>query len=378
MFDAICAREAGAPYSEENKMHWKIWIRRAGLLALLWLTACASIGPGTMQRDRFDYSSAVADSWKQQALLNIVKLRYSENPVFVDVAQIVSGYTLQGTVTGTYGKNFPFGAPGDLYNNGVSVQGTYTDRPTITYTPLTGQQYMKGIMTPIAPSSVLFLLQAGYSADATMLMTVESINGLNNRSVAPARANPGDPEFFQAVEIMRKVQRSGEIGMRVEVEKSRKETTVMTFHRHAINPELDALRAELRRLLKLDPNVDEYKVYYGMGGGGGTDIDMTTRSIMQILLELSGTVEIPKAHLDDGSVYPVPPFTEETKPMMRVRSGTERPKEPFAAVQYQGYWFWIDRNDLRSKRTFSFLYAMFNFADVGKPENLPLVTIPTQ
>jgi len=359
-------------------MHRNVWIRRATLLALPWLTACASMGPGTVPRDRFDYSSAVADSWKQQALLNIVKLRYSDNPVFLDVGQIVSGYTFQGTLSAAAGQNYPFGAPGNLNNYNVGVQGTYIDRPTITYTPLTGQQYMKGLMTPIAPSSVLFLIQAGYQADFIMLMTVESINGLNNRSVAPARMNPGDPEFFQLVELIRKVQHSGEIGMRVEVDKVKKETTLMTFHRNVRNAELQSERAEIGRLLRLEPNLNEYSVSYGMNAGGGSSIDMTTRSLIQMMLEFAGTVDIPKADLDGGSAYAVPPQTEAAKPLMHVRSGNERPKNPFVAIQYEGHWFWIDRNDLLSKRAFSFLMAIFNFAETGKPDNLPLVTIPAQ
>ena len=359
-------------------MHWNVWIWRAGLLALPCLNARASIGPGTVPRDRFDYSSAVAESWKQQALLNIVKLRYSDNPVFLDVGQIVSGYTFQGTVSAAAGQNYPFGAPGNLNNYSVGANGTYIDRPTITYTPLTGQQYMKGLMTPVAPSSVLFLIQAGYAADFILFMTVESINGLNNRSAAPARMSPGDPEFFQVVELIRKVQRSGEIGMRVEVDKVKKETTLLTFRRRAIDPETESARAELGRLLRLDPNVNEYSISYGMGAGGGSSIDLTTRSLIQIMQELAGAVDIPKAHLDEGSAYPVVPSIEGDKPLVHVRSGTARPKEPFAAVQYQGYWFWIDRNDLPSKRAFSFLMAIFNFAETGKPENLPLVTIPAQ
>jgi hypothetical protein len=67
----------------------------APVLVLSLLTACTHLGPRTVAMDRVDYSSTIADSWKQQTLFNIVKLRYMDLPVFVDVASIVAGYSME-------------------------------------------------------------------------------------------------------------------------------------------------------------------------------------------------------------------------------------------------------------------------------------------
>lgn len=62
-------------------------------LVVAWLVAgCQSIGPATIPRDRIDYGAAVSDSWKEQTLLNIVKIRYFDTPMFVEVASMISSY----------------------------------------------------------------------------------------------------------------------------------------------------------------------------------------------------------------------------------------------------------------------------------------------
>jgi hypothetical protein len=57
------------------------------LLTLVGLTAGCVLGPGTVIRDRFDYSATVADSWKSQMLLNFVRTRYGDTEVFLDVGR---------------------------------------------------------------------------------------------------------------------------------------------------------------------------------------------------------------------------------------------------------------------------------------------------
>ena len=130
-------------------------------------SACSSIGPGTVPRDRSDYSAAIGDSWKQQTLLNIVKLRYGDFPVFMEIAQVIAGYQFQASAgAGFSAQNYissAVGGPAAIAGSGL-IGASYIDRPTIIYAPLTGNDFLKKLMSPIPPAAVMFLLQSGYPA----------------------------------------------------------------------------------------------------------------------------------------------------------------------------------------------------------------------
>lgn len=75
----------------KSRMKSIAWILAATLLA-----GCSGIGPGSVERDRFDYVNALSSSWKKQILLNLVKIRYVDAPVFLEVSSIISQYAIPG------------------------------------------------------------------------------------------------------------------------------------------------------------------------------------------------------------------------------------------------------------------------------------------
>jgi hypothetical protein len=113
-------------------------------LTMPGLIGCRSFGPATVPRDRFDYSTALAESWKSMMLFNIVKTRYLDLPLFLDVGQVVSAYTLQAS--GSVGGSLNQAGAAAAVGNTLTLGGTalYSLQPTITYTPLTGDKFLDG------------------------------------------------------------------------------------------------------------------------------------------------------------------------------------------------------------------------------------------
>ena len=352
------------------------------LLTALCMAGCASIGPGTVTRDRFDYTAAVAESWKSQMLLNLVKLRYGDTPVFLDVGQIISGYTVETA----------FSASGTLFNAsgvvpgvpdssiGLGAQGRYTDRPTITYTPLVGERFARSLMTPLPPPAILSLIQAGYPADAVLRLAVHEVNGIRNRYGGDLRARPADPEFYALLRQLRRIQTAGGIGIRVQ-RTDRGEAILMTLRQKVDAATAEAILA-VRQILGLDPAAQEIRVVYGSVATSDKELAILSRSILEILVDLSSLISVPEAHMLEHRVGPTQADEEGPegllRPLIQIGNAAERPADAFAAVRYRGYWFAIDDHDMPSKRLFTFLMFLFTLVETGGKEGAPIVTIPAQ
>jgi hypothetical protein len=347
------------------------------MLGTLLLAGCAHLGPPSVEVDRFDYSTAIAESWKQQTLLNIVKMRYTDLPVFVEVSSVVAGYSLQTGVSVNGVLSSERAVQGDYGSFGGHA--VYTDRPTITYVPMTGEKFLRGLITPIDPRNIFFLLQAGYPADFILGLSVESLNGVRNRWAAGGIVREADPDFMRALQLLRDVQAAGGVGMRVEEDKAKGSTAVLLFRRNDLAADVQAKSAEIRRLLKLPADQQRFVLAYSPMRGAEDELAVNSRSILQILQAFASFVEVPEQHLLEKRAAPAFEHAAESqRDVGRIRSGTSKPETSYVAVRYRGYWFWVDDSDWQAKRALTAVMFFFTLADTGNAERLPLVTIPAQ
>ena len=344
------------------------------LMGIFMLTGCAGIGGPMIVRDRFDYNVAIAESWKSQMLLNIVKIRYADTPVFMDVTSVINLSGAQHTVNASAGWSFPPNA------NSQSLGGTTTwgEKPTITYAPISGDKFTKSLLTPVPPGSLVMMMQSGWPARFLFTLCVKSVNDMDNRTLAPAFARTEDPDYARLIDLLEKIQKSGAVGSRIE--KKEKQETVVLFFRRKADRNIDRELSETGRLLGLKPGTTEFKVVYGNAPMREGEIAILTRSIMDMILELSAQIEVPPEQAAEGRTYATSPEVGVGKgqkpPFIRIRCTKDKPPDSFAAIQYRSYWFWIDDRDRPSKTIFSFMMILLSLVETGQPPAAPLVTVP--
>ena len=348
--------------------------RWAGALVALALPAwagCVRVPPGRINADRMDFGQVIQESWKRQTLLNIVRMRYADAPMFLDVASVINSYSLGGSVSG--GASLQKEPSADSFSLGAA--GHWSNTPTVTYQPLMGERFTRSLLQPVAPAALFQLMQGGLSPELVMMTLVRSINGLRNDSFGVA----GDPGFRELVGALARIQRAGALGNRVEARKDGS-ALILIFRRESSDPKAleDVRRA--RELLGLQEGTSEIEVIYGLAPRSGSEVAVITRTMLGIITELAMDVDVPEDHLKRGWSFPVPLQAGDAPapPHVRIRSGPAAPEHSYAAVPYEGFWYWIDSADIASKRTFTFLLILFSLAETGQAAGVPVVTVPSR
>ena len=377
---------------------------RPGVILLtvgLFSVSCANLGPRKLQSSHLNYNKAVQKAQMEEDLLNIVRLSYLDMPVSLSVSSISAQTSFS---VGTGGE---FGLVEGDYSANITPGIEYTDRPTITFTPYPGQEFLEALSAPI-PLEMLVQLEASWSGiDVLLRVAVANLNGIDNR------IHRASPEFdrmaagFRALETQydvgtgfinrpvilsepipansvnadsvlkaarddRRFAPDGDGGYRLTGKKS-----VPFLWIDPSNAAGQALLQQLR--LKEDDSVFEMKYTNRVERPAKpTDsIAVRTRSLLEVAAYLSHGVDIPEAHDLAGIARPEAGQEPDLRDLFRVTVSQTRPEEPGIAVEYRDYWYFIADADHVSKRTFILMQALFLSQAAEDPgQGAPVLTLP--
>ncbi len=361
-------------------MNKYLYIITLALSTFLAMTGCTRVGPDMMNKDRFDYTTAVGDSWKEQVLLNIVRLRYSDWPTFVAVDQIITAYTMEHTGTA---KLIGRRGISDILTNDQAEAGwvgKFSERPTVLYKPLSGQKYVNALLTPAKASSILALITSGWPADHLSRVAIRSVNDHFNSNSEQGFMYRTDAEFADFVKMLKVLQRAN--AMKIVIQRHENKTTKVEimFIPEKLNAVDQNRLQELKVSLGLGAELNSFHVVRDMLTVTPDSLRIQGRSLLQVLVAMSTGVEIPEAHLQSGEAPPLEPIPElettDLEDLMTVKSGPQNPGDAYVAVKYSGMWFWIDKKDHFSKRSLQYALTLITILDSADSAG-GTVVIPT-
>jgi hypothetical protein len=355
-------------------------LRPAAVLLLIPLLAgCATFAPTRLVEDQVGYSRALSESQKSQTLLNIIRIRYGDSPVFLNTTQIISAYQLQHNFSGAL--QLFSGGGGNLLSGSGGVQLQQT--PTFTFQPVTGEGLAQSIIRPLSPTELLPLSLSGLPIDVLFRLAVQSVNGLQNSEMLASmnQYRSGSTGFFLLLVNLRRLQMAELLGVRLDSgtasndPKSLAGRLILTIA-DSPDPDLHRIVVDTRTALGMSPKVSEAEIVYGRSALRRGQVAIVTRPILGVLQQVASEVQAPAEDINRGLTVDTINDTQILhRPAVITHSSLKRQPIAFAQVEYRRRWYWIATNDFDSKLAFSVVQLLLTLAQTN-PASDTLVTIP--
>ena len=404
---------------------------RLGLAFALAAAMAASgcLGPSALRSTRMKYNEAIRSTNHEQMLTNIVRLRYADSPVFVDLPSITSQFEMAGTAGFLGGRGNQFPGFANLGNGELVAR----DSPTLSFRPREGKDVSRILLTPLS-AELFSVVNAGANLEQLLLTTIDDINDVPNAPQAAIMVPRGpdfNEEYVRGIRLLADLYQRGAVELRIggqeeeaggsdpitaatlggdDLLKAAKEGYVYRQRGDGqfallkrdkglvlkVRPAfVDAPEVlEVERIFRLRPGLPGYRVKSDLMENalqaprplddGGETLYLHMRSMLQVLLFLSKGVCVPAEHIEsriapstpgpDGRPYD---WTRVTAGNFFVRSSRHRPKDAEVAIRYRGHWFSIPANDVNSRSILAIVEILVSLEDSdSRVAGGPLLTIP--
>ncbi len=346
--------------------------------AFLSLASCAILGPAAIRAGRPAYNEAIIATNNQQVLGMIVRFRYGEPSGLLAVSSVTANMRFQANIDAQFGYGPESGYAGNLVP--LSVGAAYEENPTISYSPVQGEKYLRQVLSPLPLDLTVLLLSSLRDSPQALTLLVRSINGIRNPDFLTGSSVEPDPRFTRIAELLSELGREGLVTWAQEPG----ETTPSFVLVHTGEGDDFARRVrELYGLLGFDAprNLDgviTLPVRLGLGKPDKPGINLDTRSLFDLFNIAAASVDVPPEHLESGMARPLP-HAGPAGQCIRIRRTKNSPDGAMTAVRHHGWWYSIDGTDAASKMTFRMVDSLMSVrmaeAAEGK-QATPILTVP--
>jgi len=409
-----------------------------GFAIITMLSGCM-VGPALYETSFTQYNDAVRKTLDEQMLANLVRIRYFQSPIFLQVSSLNTSFAVGGnaSLSGT-------AVSGDSDSVGATVGGSYEERPTISFSMVESREYYGRLLAPLSADQVTSLVLGGFDSELVFRTSVRGINGLQNLN-ADFDGSSEEPlahaRFEEVLELIKKLRSKGivdlELGgkqtswsspITVDATGDISQVLLLGAASYAMSNDAEivsdpngkwqthrfekhmALRfspvaddspdaQRLKKLLSLEadrynfPIVEAELVNAEKGRGilgqspGALDpsvvwaeIGLRGRSMLEIMQVASKEVRVPEEDVERGTApanrsQDLQSATDAADWLV-IKSSESAPGDNSLSIEYRGHWFYIDDTDLQSRETFAMLTALFAVVGGTVPGAHPVLTLP--
>ncbi len=320
------------------------------ILLSFGLSNCGPLaGRKILDVDRNYYNKEIVKSDDSQLLLNIVRLRHVDNVTFLQINNITAQKSIQSSGSGTWSVS-----PGAGYSLSNFLAGafSYSDTPTIFFTPLQGSDFVNNLVITVSLKSLYHLINTAWNIEVILRLAVHQFNDDYNELGFIAREKDklphGYASFVRIVHLMRALQENDALKLSLTQTADKEPQLYFIFNK---TRGLSTC-AELKHLLHISPNAS-YMIWTNriQKHMSPNTVYVRTRSVIQMMSFLANAIVLPQ------NVSTIKGFYPARIPGLIIYSSTV-PISASIQTSYKGNYYYIRDDDSSSKRFF-ILFSSF-------------------
>lgn len=370
-----------------------------GAVLIAALQACSSLGPDALKQHRPAYNDAITATNSEQNLAWIVRMRYGLPHSQLAVSNITANVRFRTNAELQLG----FGPSENYLGNLIPFGGgvVYDENPTISYVPVQGEKHLRSLLSPLSMDLLGLLLNMNYRPETIFAVLVRRVNGVPNPDFITDRAQETDTRFtrllaslsllatadkltfFESNEKPKTVSLSASAtGDKLTVFESKKKPKRYSVWIHDYSPDHTDVVAELLDLLGIEgiePDGQDIvlRVVAALRRPTSEAIAIQTRSVLDMARIASASVEVPEEDRAAGLTVELPKLGLAGR-HIRVQRAVSRPATAAAATRFNGSWYYIAGNDIRSKLYFRLVTTLMSvqLSKATAGARAPVLTVP--